>query len=61
MLIGVEQIHDVYGLGKMGLDNRVVRAGPVRQHHHRLGPLETPPESLRVEAPKSVLDSMAPT
>ena len=51
MLLGVEQIHDVHGLGKMGLANRVVIARPVGQHHHRLGLLPTPPESLRVEAP----------
>ena len=51
VLIGVEQIDDMHGLGEMGLDNGVVITRPVGQHDHGLGLLQTPAQSLGIDAP----------
>src|SRR2546427_8644151 len=48
MLIGVEQIHDMHGIVEMG---RAIITSPVGQHDHRVGLLQTPAQSLGVQAP----------
>src|SRR2546422_3384726 len=51
MLIGVEQIHDMHGLGEMGLDDGAIVTRSIGERDDLLGLVQSPAQRLGVHAP----------